>query len=142
LASAELGPWLARFADPALLSTGRVNVISIEAVRDRFGTRWALGREQVHAHVDRVLQQRLGDRGFFLRASEVDYVVCQPGLGRLACQAACLRCLREILEQILDESDPADVGLHEVTRISGQWIEALRIDAREVENPELGQPAE
>lgn len=133
LTAAELGPWIARFDDPALLTAGQVNIISLEAVRARFGRRWALRREQVYAHVDRVLQRRLGDQGSFLRTSEADYLVCQPRLSRFTTQAACLRCLREILEHFLGAAHLADIGVHEVTKISDQWIEARQVDARGVE---------
>jgi hypothetical protein len=142
LASAGPETGIARFDDPALLAAGKVNIISLEAVMERFATRWALRRDQVYDHVDRIMQGRLGDRGYFLRASETDYLICQPELGRFSGQAACLRYLREILGHFLGEAHLADIGVRAVTKISGQGIESQQVNAHEVESAEVAEAEE
>ena len=142
LASAGPETGIARFDDPALLAAGKVNIISLEAVMERFATRWALRRDQVYDHVDRIMQGRLGDRGYFLRVSETDYLICQPELGRFSGQAACLRYLREILGHFLGEAHLADIGVRAVIKISGQGIEAQQVNAHEVESAEVAEAEE
>ena len=121
---------LERFSDPALLAAGKVNVISLEAVQARFGARWNLRCDQVHDFTTRVLERRVGDQGFFLRVSAVDFFIVHPDLGRVAGQAACLRCLREVLNHFLGDSEMAALGVLEVTKISKDRIDAQHMDAR------------
>lgn len=130
---------IARFEDPALLADGKVNLISLEAVRERLAMRWPLRCDQVYDHVDRTLQGQLGDRGFFVRASETDYLICQPELGRFSGQSACLRYLREILKHFLGDAHLAEVGVHEVIKISAKRIEAQAVDARQAESAEVAE---
>src|SRR5438067_12280542 len=75
---------LEQFASPEVLAAGKVNLISMDAVAARFGARWPMRRDQVHEHVQGVLDRNLGARGFHLRISETDILVCHPELGRLA----------------------------------------------------------
>lgn len=121
---------LEQFANAELLTAGKVNVIALDVLAERFGRRWALRREQVHAHVDTVLARQLGAEGYHLRISHTDVLVCHPELGRFAGQAACLRYLREILSHFLGEETLPDCTLHEVLSISGGCVEARRIDPR------------
>jgi hypothetical protein len=120
---------LQQFADPQVLAAGKVNVIALDAVVERFGARWPLRRDQVHEHVQATLDRQLGSQGYHLRISDTDLLVCQPNLERLTGQAFCLRVLREILQHFLGQSEGADIGVHEVLSISADGIEAKRVDA-------------
>ncbi|MDB5443209.1 MAG: hypothetical protein JWP86_374 [Phenylobacterium sp.] len=127
---------LEQFASPEVLRAGKVNLIAMDAVVERFGARWPMRREQVHEHVEAVLDRHLGAQGYHLRISETDILVCQPELGRLASQAFCLRLLRDILSHFLGTSELAEVGVHEVLRVSSTGVEARPVDARAVEAAE------
>jgi hypothetical protein len=83
--------------------------------------------------VQAMLDQRLGARGYHLRISETDILVCQPELARLAGQAFCLRLLRDILHHFLGAAEPADVAVHEVLQISATGVEARPVDPRAAE---------
>lgn len=131
--AAGLEDSLERFSDRTLLAAGKVNLISVEAVRTRLGVRWALRQEQVYGFTQRILERGLGPRGLFLRVSETDFLIVQPDLGRLAGQAACLRYLREILEHFLGDSHLASAGILQVTRIAPGAIDARQVDVAAVE---------
>lgn len=135
--SAGLDASLEQFEDPVLLSEGKISIIALDAIVDRLGKRWAMRQPQVYDHVDRTLERYLGLDGYFLRVSETDYIICQPHLSRFAGQAAAIRYLREILSHFLGESHLADHGVHEVSAISSNALEANRVDARRVEVAEL-----
>lgn len=120
------------FASSEVLSAGKVNLIAVDAVVERFGSRWPMRRDQVHEHVQGVLDRHLGARGFHLRISDTDVLVCQPELGRLAGQASCLRLLREILGHFLGASELAEIGVHEVLRVSPSGVEARALDPRAI----------
>jgi len=133
IVSAEAAEVLARFDDPALLADGKVVVISLDAIVERFGGKWPLRSDQVHEHVDRTLERVIGRDGYFLRVSATDYLVCQPEVGRFIGQANCLRSLREVLGHFLGAAHLADGGLRQVFKLGRQGIEAHQLDARAIE---------
>ncbi|MDB5435901.1 MAG: hypothetical protein JWR47_2158 [Phenylobacterium sp.] len=134
---------LEQFASPEVLASGRVNLIAMDAVAERFGDRWPMRRDQVHEHVQALLDQKIGARGYHLRISETDILVCQPELGRLAGQAFCLRLLRDILHHFLGSAEPADLAVHEVVQVSPMGVEARPVDPRaaEASDDEMGRSA-
>ncbi len=135
---ADLAEVLDRLGDPSALSAGLVNVIGLEGVAERFGTRWGLRSELVYQHVERLLHRQLGDHAVFQRIGEAHYVVVQSGRTRLQAQALCLRCMREILQHFVGEVRLRDLRLHEVTRVSHNQIVGHRVEvsASSVEEPE------
>ncbi len=128
LDQADLAEMLDRLGDPTALASGLVNVIGLEGVAARFGTRWSFRRELVYEHVERVMHRHLGDEGVFQRIGEAHYVVVQSGRSRLQAQGLCLRCLREILNHFVGEVRLPDMRLHEVTRISGDEMVGQKVD--------------
>jgi hypothetical protein len=117
-----------RFGDPQLMAAGRVNLISVEAVRQRFGGRWELRKDQVLDFTDRVLERGLRDQGVYLRVSDTDFFVVHPDLSRMAGQAACLRYLKEVLNHFLGDSHLAAAGIMQVTGIGKGRLEAAPVD--------------
>jgi len=128
LLSAGIEAAIEPFASPGALAAGKVNLIAMDAVVARFGARWPMRREHVHEHVDGVLDRHLGARGYYLRISDTDILVCQPELGRLVGQAVCLRILREILSHFLGAAEVRHVTVHEVLRLSPSCVEAQPVD--------------
>ncbi|WP_133255022.1 hypothetical protein [Phenylobacterium hankyongense] len=119
---------LEHFASSELLAAGKVNIIALDAVVERFGGRWTMRREQVHAHVHAYLDRHLTDQGYYLRTSDTDTLICLPDMVRHAAQATCLRYLRDILGHFLGESQLGDLRIHEVLAISGDGVVAQRVD--------------
>lgn len=140
--SADLGSALEKFDDPELLREGKVNIIALDAVVERMGSKWALRKDQVYDHVEKTLEKYIGLQGSFLRVSETDFLICQPSLGKFANQASCLRYLREILSHFLGEAHLADDGVHGVSKLGHGVLQANRIDARQAEVAEVREEAE
>ena len=128
LVSSDAEAQIERFCDPQLLASGKVNIISLEAVQKRFGDRWPGRKDQVFDFADRVLERSLGERGVSVRVSDMDYFIVHPDLSRMAGQAACLRYLREILGHFLGHDKDAGVGVLQVTRISHGRLQAEQVD--------------
>ena len=123
--SADARLTLERIQTSELLAEGKVCLLGLDAVRDRLGPRWPGRREMVYQHIQGALRRHLGAHGFFVRISETDFLVAQPGVGRLEGQAYCLNCLREVLTYFLGEALIADLVVCEVTTIGGnspQWL--------------------
>ena len=133
LVSADAAAQIERFCDPQLLASGKVNIVSLEAVQKRLGDHWQGGKEQVFAFAERLIERGLGTRGVFVRASDMDYLIVHPELSRLAGQAACLRYLREILTQFLGHDRDAAGGILQVTQISHGRMQAELVDAAAAE---------
>jgi len=123
LVSAGVEDVLERFSDPSLLDSGKGNLVSLEAVKNGFGARWELRRDQVYAFTARVLQRGVDADGFFVRISPTDFFVVHPELSGGAAHAACLRYLREVLNHFLGEDDMAVVG--QQLRVRG--LDGLRV---------------
>jgi hypothetical protein len=133
LVSSDAEAQIERFCDPQLLASGKVNIISLEAVQKRFGERWQGRKDQVFDFADRVLERSLGERGVSIRVSDMDYFIVHPDLSRLAGQAACLRYLREILGHFLGHDKDAGGGVLQVTKISHGRLQAEQVDATAAE---------
>jgi hypothetical protein len=142
-ASADARLALERIQASALLAEGKVCLLGLDAVRERMGPRWPGRREIVYQHVQSTLRRQLGPHGFFVRISETDFLVAQPGVGRLEGQAYCLNCLREVLTYFLGEALTGDLVVCEVTTIAGDQVAARKLDSVAVETEvEAGvQPA-
>jgi hypothetical protein len=111
------------------LVNGHVNLIAFDALAEGLGRRWRHEQDRVHAHAEQALHLRLGNDGFCQRISQTDYVVVQPGAGRLAAQVLCLGAMRETLLHFLGAAPPAALVVHEVTRITADGVFGERIDA-------------
>jgi hypothetical protein len=137
--SVGLSASLEQFDDAALLSEGKVNLIALDVVVERFGARWPQRRDQVYDHVERVLRKDLGRSGYFIRVSDTDFLICQPELGRFSGQAACVRYLSDILTHFVGNATQADHCVHQVNVISANEIVAQKVDARHAEREEAAE---
>lgn len=138
LVSGDVAEEVERLCEAHLISAGKVSIISLEKIQHRFGGRWVKRRDEVFGFADKVLARRLGRRGVSLRVSDSDFLVVQPGQGRIAGQAACLGCLQEIHSQFLGDASHAVREILQVTRIGKGRLEAQAVDEAEVEGFNLG----
>ena len=129
LVSADAESQLARFSDPVLLHSGKVNLISLEAVQKRLAGRWSQRKDQVFSFAEKVLQRSLGESGVYVRVSDSDFFIIHPDRSSFAGRAACLRYLREILTHFLGDDSDAVGGVLQVTRIGKGRLEAEHVDA-------------
>ncbi|HEY2706564.1 MAG TPA: hypothetical protein VGI95_00795 [Caulobacteraceae bacterium] len=133
LVSADAHQALEQIQASSLLSEGRVCLMGLDPVRERMGPRWVGRRQMVYDYIQQTLRRQLGAHGFFLRISETDFLVAQPAVSRLAGQAYCLNCLREVLTYFLGEALITDIVVHEVRSIDGGSVGAQRLDATAIE---------
>ena len=142
LTSADARQALDQLKGTDVLSERKVCLVSLEAIRERMGARWSARREMVYDYARQTLRRQLGSRDFFLRISDIDYLVAQPAVSRLAGQAYCLNALREILTYFLGEALTADIVVHEVVFIGDGEVDARRLDVAKVEAEENAERAE
>jgi hypothetical protein len=126
--SPEITSAMRNLRGSALLTRGHINLMSLEAVALRLADRWERRRDAVYAYAVKTLERHLGEAIYYLRVSETDFLVIQQAGGKYAAQLACLRCLGEVFTYFLGAADPADLVIREVTRLTDQGLEAVRVD--------------
>ena len=140
MTSAEARDTLDQLAASPLIAAGKSCLVSFDAIRARMAARWSVRREMVYEHFERSLQKNLDAHGFFLRLSETDYLVAQPTVSRIAGQAYCLNCLREVSHYFLGEARVTDFLIQEIASIEEGQIATRKLDVAAVEEAAVRQP--
>lgn len=135
--AAGLAETLARYEDPALLAAGEINLVTLDAVVERLGPQWASRQDEVYRYAEQAIYHHLGRQGSYARISETDYLVCQPDLGRVSAQAACLKRLKDILIHCLGDDAQAEDGVLQVIRLTTHEVEAAKINFQQADQ-EIG----
>jgi hypothetical protein len=129
---ASASAMLEHFAGSQALADGQINLLSLDAIAARLGDRWPFKRASVYDYIERSLERNVGERGYFLRVSETDFIVVLPDEQKFAAQLRCIRYLREVLIHFFGEAPMADITVREVTRITGDGLEATLVDPVDV----------
>ena len=101
-------------AGPAL-TNGCAQVISVAAIRDSSGARWARRREQVAEFVERAFLRASSGGGLVVALNEIEYLVVHAESTRWAALNNSAGILRETLSFFLGEVERPAVRVMEVT---------------------------
>lgn len=141
LTSASLREVLERVT-PAI-SAGAVNVISVEAIRDRSGARWMRKREQVETFVERAFDRVSQPGDIIVALNDAEFVTIQPNATRAAAIGLSANLLKETLEFFLGAVARDDLRLFQVTAFVNGELSVERIDpATLMAEPEVATPPE
>ncbi|OYX29694.1 MAG: hypothetical protein B7Z01_15405, partial [Brevundimonas subvibrioides] len=102
-----------------LLANGCVNLISLDAVRDRAGDLWPRKRELVWDFTDKRLRERLQAHDMVFRVDDTTYLIAVVADYAAAAQAVAMRTLEEILLHFIGRLDRAHIIIRRVDRIDG-----------------------
>ena len=130
IASAAALDMLERLKDPALLASGAVNLIGLDAIRAKLGDRWEPKRARVWEHVEREIERTIGPTNLSVRLDDATYLIALPATPGLAAQATCLTVLQDVLKFFLGELRPADMMVRNVSAIDGAEIVSAVVDIR------------
>jgi hypothetical protein len=130
IASAAALDMLDRLQDPALLASGAVNLIGLDAIRAKLGDRWESKRARVWEHVEREIERTIGPTNLSVRLDDATYLIALPATPGLAAQATCLTVLQDVLKFFLGELRPADMAVRNVSSIEGGEIVSAPVDIR------------
>lgn len=139
MAAAGAQALLEQFRDSPLLAQGRINVIGLDAIAQRLGSKWPSRSELVHEHTERALRAQVGSQALVQRISDTEYVVAQPDAPRSVAQLACLNSLRAILIHFLGEAPLGELKLHQVSRIDHGGVYGRPIALAEAEQTEQSE---
>ncbi|QUD86365.1 hypothetical protein [Phenylobacterium montanum] len=128
IASAAALDMLERLKDPALLASGAVNLIALDAIQAKLGDRWETKRGRVWEHVEREIERTIGPANLSVRLDDTHYLIALPSSPGLAAQATCLTVLQDVLKFFLGELRPADMAVRNISAIEGAEIISAPVD--------------
>lgn len=128
LNAADVAALLERFGGHDLMGRGAVNIISLTAIRERSGDRWARKRPDVWAYVERKLAEHLTYQDLAQRVGETDYLIAMTSEEGVAAQAVALKVLEEVLMHFLGAAEPRDMSVRAVTSLQGGEVACAALD--------------
>jgi hypothetical protein len=135
IASAGARDTLERIQNSALLGTGAVNMIGLDAIRRKLGDRWPAKRARVWEHVELELERKLGPADLSVRVDDINYLIAAPSTPGFAAQALCLTVLQDVLKFFLGEIRSGDITMRTVTDLSGGSIVSAPVDLSRLPRP-------
>ena len=97
------------------IAAGGVNVISVEAIRERSDDRWPKKREQVVAFVERAFSRLCEPGDVIAPLNDTEFLTIQPNSSRTAALGFSANVLKETLEFFLGAVARQDLRLFQVT---------------------------
>ncbi|MDE2631167.1 MAG: hypothetical protein KGM97_09275, partial [Alphaproteobacteria bacterium] len=91
------------------MERGCVNVITLDALRQQAGSRWARIRDGVYARMEMLLRQKLGPTDFFARINENAYLVTMPSTDPEDVNVVCLRVAHDLYTSFLGQCDIGNI---------------------------------
>lgn len=119
-------------ASPALLERGCVNVIGLEALREKAGTRWPKIRDGIYARLETILRQRLGPADFFVPLDDIAYLVTMPAADADDAKVACLRVAFDLYTEYMGKCDLGFLNIYRAATGEGDTIVLERITTEEL----------
>lgn len=115
-----------------LLANGCVNLISLDAIRERAGDLWPRKRELVWDFTDKKLRERLRAQDMVFRVDETTYLIAVVADYAAAAQAVAMRSLEEILLHFIGHLDRAHIVIRRVDRIDGAELTTSAVDIERI----------
>lgn len=130
LQTADIEALFERLNLSELMESGAVNVIGLDAIRDKIGLeRWPRKQAAVWAHVERCMQKTLSPQDIFHRLTDCDYVVAVVSDSPIAAQSLCMRVLEETLVFFLGACKRSDLTLQTVRGFKDGKLDCSLVDA-------------
>ena len=125
---------LAHLQSAGLLDTGRVNLISVEAVRQAFGDRWDARKTRVWDIAETQIRRRIGEDGHMARLDDETFLVITPTLNSLVSRIQVVRAMREILTHFLGELRTEDITVRVASEFRDGQLSCRPLSTEEVED--------
>ncbi|MBX3479260.1 MAG: hypothetical protein KF842_02595 [Caulobacter sp.] len=130
IAAADVAAVLERVSGAELAAQGGINIISVEAIRDKTGSRWERSRSAVWAYVQRRMGEHLQGGDLFHRVGDTDFLIAMTSEQGAAAQAIAMKILEEVLIHFLGEASPGDMRIRTVTSINPEELVCEPLDPR------------
>ncbi|MFN4090800.1 MAG: PAS domain-containing protein [Alphaproteobacteria bacterium] len=95
---------------PRKLTAGRVQIVSVDEIREKFGARWERWAERVYDLAERTIRKRLADADVVTRSGDGTFLICFATLDEQAAWFKAKALQREITRQLLGEEGDDSLG--------------------------------
>ena len=119
---------------------GQVHILSVAAIRDAVGARWARHEPLVEDFVIRSFRRSAREDDFIVRVNEADFVLIQPSREPMAALSRASQLMRETLAYFLGAAKVEHIHISIVDRLDGAGVEATRVGERELATAAQGRP--
>lgn len=123
---------LQRVMDAGLVKQGRVFTLSLSAIQNQLGARWAARSDQVWDAVHRALVKRMPPPDIFLKLDETTVLAAIASTDAYEGQVRCAEVLRSILVFFLGRAAEEDLN---ISRVSGLQDGRLSCEALDMTAP-------
>lgn len=108
------------------LVAGRVQMVSVDEIRERLGDYWESAAERIYAKAESVIRSRLAPEDVFKRVNEGQFIVCFGQLSDAEARAKAQTIQKEIRDKLLGSG--IDPGLAKV-EVDTQTVEVSEDEA-------------
>lgn len=121
---------------------GLVHIVSVTAVRDIVGERWARHQSLVEDFVLRAFARNGREDDFIVPVNDTDFLLIQPGRTPMAALSRSSQLLRETLTFFLGAVEAGNINISVVDRIGEQGLEATRASAEQIARAAQERPVD
>lgn len=119
-------------ADEAALA-GQVQLVSVAAIRETVGDRWARHQPLVEDFVTRAFQRNASEDDLIVRVNDTDFLLIQPSRTPMGALSRSSVLLRETLTFFLGAAEAENIHISVVDRIGDAGLEATRVTGDQLE---------
>jgi len=112
-------------ASAALLQRGCVHVIGLDEIKAEIGPIWEKRKGSAWAHLENLLQQKLGPTDFFFRIDDTSFLVSMPSATEEEAQTFCVSIAHDLHTNLLG---PCEIGKLKVSRATSTQDDTIKID--------------
>jgi hypothetical protein len=98
-------------SNDALISTGRVQILALQSLKDELGDRWETHRDFIHDSLKTILKRRLNAFDVFFQHEEEDYVIVFASVGLEAAKLICASIMRELNALLLGHEETRSITI-------------------------------
>lgn len=128
ITAADAATVLERLAGSDRLERGAVFTISVEAIKERSGDRWAKKLDDVWGYLGRKLSEYLSYQDIHHRISDTEVLVAMTTEDGVAAQAVGMKILEDVLVFFLGSVNRMDIRLRAVSKIDGDELTVADLD--------------
>lgn len=140
--STSVADLLGRAGASGAAERGQVHIVSVTAIREAVGERWARHEPLVEDFVIRSFRRNAREDDFIVRVNEADFVLIQPSRDPLAALSRASQLMRETLSYFLGAAKVEHIHISIVDRLDAAGVEATRVGERELASAADGRSAD
>ena len=140
--STSVGDLLRHAGASGAAERGQVHILSVAAIREAVGERWARHEPLVEDFVIRSFRRSARDDDFIVRVNEADFILIQPSRQPMAALNRASQLMREALSFFLGAVKTEHIHISVVDRLDGEAVEATLVGEGDLARASLERPVD